>query len=332
MRRTGCLLCLALLAGCGRNGSGGREVRLAVGGQAQLVYLPATLAAQLGYYCEAGLNVAIQDFPGGAKSLEALLGGSVDVVSGFYDHTIQMAAEGRRLEAFASMLRYPGFVLAVSPAAQKKIERIEDLKGTVVGVTAPGSSSHFFLNYLLAKYGLGPDDVSTTGVGSAATAVAAVEHGKVDAAILFDPAVSQLEKRDPRMKLLVDARTAQGIQEVFGTATYPAAVLYSTAAWVERNPDTARRLAQAIRRTLAWIQTHSAEEIMARMPESFRLNDTAVYLEALRHSRDMFSPDGVIPPEGAAAVKQVLQLSLPKVRAAGVDLAKTYTNQFVAGK
>src|SRR4051794_29599052 len=152
-----------------------------------MVYLPATLAERLGYYKAEGLDVVAQDFAGGSKALEALLGGSADVVSGFYDHTIQLAAEGRELQAFVAMLQYPGFVLAVSPATMKKIEKIEDLKGAVAGVTAPGSSSNMILNYLLGKHGLTAQDVSVTGIGSTATAVAAVERGKVDAAIMFDP-------------------------------------------------------------------------------------------------------------------------------------------------
>ena len=54
-------------------------------------------------------------FAGGAKALQALVGGSADVVSGFYDHTIQMAAEGREIVAFVTMLRFPGLVLVTSP-------------------------------------------------------------------------------------------------------------------------------------------------------------------------------------------------------------------------
>ena len=73
-----------------------------------MVYLPTTLAQELGFYKEEGLDVELQDFAGGAKALQALVGGSADVVSGFYDHTIQMAAEGRELVAFVTMLRYPG--------------------------------------------------------------------------------------------------------------------------------------------------------------------------------------------------------------------------------
>ncbi len=133
------LLCLLLLAGCDRRKPA--DIKIAIGGQAQLIYLPVTMAQELGFYKEAGLNVTLLDFPGGAKSLEALMGGSTDVVCGFYDHTIQMAAQGKDLRAFVAMLRYPGLVLA-SPEAG----RIEDLKGKTVCFSAPGSSTHMFLN------------------------------------------------------------------------------------------------------------------------------------------------------------------------------------------
>src|SRR5437899_13054152 len=105
---------LLLLAGCGRREAS--EIRLAVGGAEQLIYLPVTLAQQLGFYEAEGLRVRIEDFPGGAKALQALLSGSADVVCGFYEHTLQMAAEGRKLKAFALMLHYHGVVVAVAPA------------------------------------------------------------------------------------------------------------------------------------------------------------------------------------------------------------------------
>ena len=71
-------------------------------------------------------------------------------MAGFYDHTIQMAAQGRDVRAFLSVLRYPGLV-AVS--ASPRISKIEDLKGRIVGVSAAGSSTNMFLNYLLAVHG-----------------------------------------------------------------------------------------------------------------------------------------------------------------------------------
>ena len=129
-----------------------------MGGQNQLVYLPTTLAQELGYYKEEGLDVEIQDYAGGAKALQSLVGGSSDVVSGFYDHTIQMAAEGRAFVAFVNMLRYPGLVLVTSPQSAGAVTKIGDLKGRIAGVTAAGSSSQMLLTYMLQRSGLTLED------------------------------------------------------------------------------------------------------------------------------------------------------------------------------
>src|SRR5437868_4861724 len=96
---------IVLLAGCAAHPDAPAPVRIAIGGQVQLIYLAATMAQELGYYKDENLAVELQDFPGGQKSLEALLGGSTDVVCGFYDHTIEMAAKGRPLTSFVTILR-----------------------------------------------------------------------------------------------------------------------------------------------------------------------------------------------------------------------------------
>ncbi len=316
------VLCLLLLAGCGSRKPA--DIKIAIGGQAQLIYLPATMAQELGFYKEAGLNVTLLDFPGGAKSLEALMGGSTDVVCGFYDHTIQMAAQGKDLRAFVAMLRYPGLVLA-SPEAG----RIEDLKGKTVGVSAPGSSTHMFLNYLLVTHGMKPEDVSNASIGMSATAVGAVTHNKVDAAIMTDPALAIVRKQMPGLHILADTRTGEGVRAVFGVESYPSAVLYSKSDWVEKNRETARRLAGAIAKTLAWMRSHTPEEIREKMPASFRTEDAATDLEVLRTAQAMLSVDGKFTPEAAGAVLKVMSASLPPVRDAKIDLGKTYTNELI---
>ena len=328
------ILCLALmgLAGCG-GGSGVarpmRKVRLAVGGAAQIVYLPVTLARELGLYREEGLEVEFQDYPGGAKSLQSLLAGSADVVSGFYDHTIQMAADGKQLRAFCVMLRHPGLALVVSPAASRRIEKIEDLKGATIGVTAPGSSTHLFLNYLLEHHGLGVNAASVVGIGHAASAIAAMEKGSVDAAVMTDPALSNIVRRAGPVRILADTRTEQGVERELGVAIYPASVLYAAPAWLQAEPETARALARALRKTLNWMQEHSAREIAGRLPAAHRGNDEALFQAALTASMPIFSTDGLMPAEGPEAVRRVLAVSLPKVREAKIDLAATYTNAFV---
>src|SRR6266508_410012 len=72
-------------------------IRMAVGGQTQFIYLPLTLADQLGYFKDEGLSVNISDLRGGSEALAALLGGSVDMVTGFYEHTYRAASQGKHL-------------------------------------------------------------------------------------------------------------------------------------------------------------------------------------------------------------------------------------------
>ena len=322
-----------LAAGCAsRDHAGGQHVRLAIGGQNQLVYLPTTLARELGFYKEEGLDVELQDHAGGAKALQSLIGGSSDVVSGFYDHTIQMAAEGREFVAFVAMLRFPGLVLVTSPKGAASVTKIEELKGRIAGVTAAGSSSQMLLTYMLQRHGIAADAVSITPVGSAATAIAAIEHGQVDAAMVADPAFTILTRRNPTVRVLADLRTAAGVKEALGADTYPSSVLYSKTDWVRANRDTAIKLSRAILRTLQWMHAHSPQEIADKTPTSFRGEDDALYVEAVKNSMPMFSPDGLMDAAGAQAVRTLLAGSMEKVRTTQIDLSKTYTNEFINGR
>jgi NitT/TauT family transport system substrate-binding protein len=253
----------------------------------------------------------------------------VDVVSGFFDHTIQMAAQGRPLVAFVSMLRFPGLALVVSPAAGRRVESVKDLAGGNVGVSAPGSSTHFLLNHLLIQAGLKAEQVSAIGVGMTAAAVAAMENGKVDAAIMAEPAISQLEQRKGPMRVLADTRTVEGVRAVYGTDTYPAAVLYSSKEWVEKNEIIAQRLARAIRRTLEWMAVHTAAEIAAKMPENFRGQDEALYARAIDRAKPMYSADGKFDPEAAKAVARNMSESLPALREQPVDATSCFTNRLL---
>src|SRR6187431_2463525 len=135
-------------------------VRLAVGGKPAMFYLPLTVVERLGYFKDAGLNVEISDFPGGARALQALVGGSADVVTGAFDHTIQMQAKGQPIVGVVELGRYPGFVLGLLPAKAASYRSAADLKGLKIGVTAPGSSTHFMVRYLMAQAGLKDDDAA----------------------------------------------------------------------------------------------------------------------------------------------------------------------------
>src|ERR1700709_438617 len=144
----GALLALMLTAGFAAAQS---KITIAIGGGACLCYLPTVLAKELGEYDKAGLAVELVDLKGGSDALKAVLGGSADVVSGYFDHCVNLAARKQELQAFVVYDRYPGLVLVVSPSHTNEIKSVKDLAGKKVGVSAPGSSTEFFLKYSLKK-------------------------------------------------------------------------------------------------------------------------------------------------------------------------------------
>jgi NitT/TauT family transport system substrate-binding protein len=304
------------------------KITIAVGGGACLCYLPTVLAKQLGEFDKAGLAVELVDLKGGSDALRAVLGGSADVVSGYFDHCVNLAAKKQELQAFVVYDRYPGLVLVVSPMHTGEIKSIKDLAGKKVGVSAPGSSTDFFLRYLLKKNGLDPASTAVIGVGLGATAVAAMEQGQIDAAVMLDPSVAILQGAHSDLRILSDTRTRKDTLDVFG-GEYPGGALYSTAAWVSGHEKEVQALTNAILSTLAWIHTHSPEEIMAKMPPEMVGKDKAIYLAALKNTLPMYSENGKMDPKGAEAVLTMFSESSPEVAKANVDVTKTWTNKFV---
>jgi NitT/TauT family transport system substrate-binding protein len=304
------------------------KITIAVGGGACLCYLPTVLAKQLGEFEKAGVNVDLVDLKGGSDALKAVLGGSADVVSGYFDHCVNLAARKQELVSFVVYDRYPGLVLVVSPSHSSEIKSVKDLAGKKVGVSAPGSSTDFFLKYLLKKNGLDPASASVIGVGLGATAVAAMEQGQIDAAVMLDPSVTVLQGKFPDLTILADTRTQKDTLSTFG-GEYPGGALYSTAAWVASHEKETQALTNAIVATLGWIHAHSAEDIMAKMPEEMVGKDKALYLAALKNTIPMFSETGKMDPKGADAVLAVFSEGSPDVAKANVDVSKTFTNKFV---
>jgi NitT/TauT family transport system substrate-binding protein len=301
------------------------NVRLAVGGKPSLFYLPLTLVERLGYFKDEGLEVEISDFPGGGRALQALIGGSADVVTGSYDHTVQMHAKGQQITAVVQLGRLPGFVLGVLP--DRAYRSPADLKGMKIGITAPGSSTHFMALYLMAQAGLKADDAAFVGIGASASAVAAVRRGEIDALVNVDPVISLLESQN-LIRVMADTRTLEGSTQVYGGAL-PAAVLYAPPAFLEKNPRTAQALVNAFVRGLKWVQSHSPEEIAKVMPEEYALGDKALYVKAIKNSLTMYSADGRFAPESEEIAYKVLKQFDPGVQNASIDVSKTYTNAFV---
>jgi NitT/TauT family transport system substrate-binding protein len=304
-----------------------QHLTLGVGGKTALYYLPLTLCERLGYFKEQGLDVTINDFRGGAQSLQALVGGSVDVVTGAYEHTIRMQAKGQDIRAVIELGRFPGIVVGLRKDRAQTYKSAADLKGAKIGVSAPGSSTNFFVMYLMAKAGLKPADASYIGVGIGPSAVAAIKKGDIDALSNLDPMMTKLDQ-DGDIKIIADSRTEEGTRAIFGGSN-PAAVLYLKHEFAERNPNTVQALVNAFYRTLKWLERASPEQIAATVPEEYFLGDKQLYLAAVRANKQVYSVSGIIPAAGMQSAADMLLAFDEELKSATVDLAKTFDDRFV---
>jgi NitT/TauT family transport system substrate-binding protein len=304
-----------------------KQLTLGVGGKTALYYLPLTICERLGYFKEQGLEVTINDFRGGAQSLQALVGGSVDVVTGAYEHTIRMQAKGQDVRALIELGRFPGIVVALRKEKAAGYKSAADLKGMKIGVTAPGSSTNFFVMYLMSKAGLKPADASYIGVGIGPSAVAAIKKGELDALSNLDPVMTKLEQ-DGDIKIIADSRTEEGTRAIFGGSN-PAAVLYSRQDFIEKNPNTAQALVNAFYKTLKWLEKATPEEIAATVPEDYYLGDKPLYIAAVKANKPVYSLTGLIPPAGMKSAADMLLAFDDELRDTRIDLAKTFDDRFV---
>src|SRR3954466_4656913 len=136
-------------------------IKIMVGGIDKVIYLPAKLTAQLGYFTEAGIKVDLLTEPAGAQAENVLISGDVQGVVGFYDHTIDLQAKGKCITSVVQLADVPGEVEIVAAGKAAQITSPADFKGRKLGITSSGSSTDFLTQYLATKNGLQSGDYTT---------------------------------------------------------------------------------------------------------------------------------------------------------------------------
>jgi NitT/TauT family transport system substrate-binding protein len=182
-------------------------------------------------------------------------------------------------------------------------------------------------NFVLAKAGLKPSDVSFVGVGAGSGAVAAMRAGQIDAMSNLDPVITLLT-RSGDMRIVTDTRNMVEAEKVFG-GPMPAGCLYAPQPFLDKNPNTAQAMANAMVRANKWIQQAGGGDIIKVVPESYLLGDRAVYIEGFLAAKQAMSADGSFPAKGPETAFKALASVDDKLAAAKLNLNAVYTNDFV---
>jgi ABC-type nitrate/sulfonate/bicarbonate transport system substrate-binding protein len=139
-------------------------------------YLPLFVGTRAGYFANEGIDLQwIQVRSNVATS--ALIAGELDIAASA-GSAMRTATRGAPLRAIFFPYQKCTFVLMGAP----QIKSVHDLKGKVIGNSAPGSTTELAANMVLEHYGLDPKkDVKFFLAGGADTALAAMEQGLIHA-------------------------------------------------------------------------------------------------------------------------------------------------------
>ena len=307
---------------------GPAKVSIMVGGLNKQIYLPNKLTEALGYFQEQNLTVDLIDEPSGKDTTVEVVAGNVDLGSGSYDHTIDIAAAGKSITMVALLLQEPGEFVMVSAKKAATIKSPKDWKGVSAGVTSIGSGTHTLMRAMTLKAGLQISDVNFVAAGAGDQFIAAMKQGTIDVGITTQPTVLRMQKTGDG-QLLVDLSKPETTRAALG-GDYPFISLYARADYIAANKGVVQRVVNAYVKTLKWVATHTPTEIAEKLPADYYGGDKAAYIQALTDSMGMFSPDGKMP-KGAPEFELSLlkQFNDNVIKNPNIDLSKTYTDEFV---
>ncbi len=327
---------LVVVTACGSSAgppeTGTADLKIMVGGLSKQIYLPNKLAEILGYFKEQNLNVTLVDEASGQDTSEEVVAGNVDGGSGSYSHVLELQAKGKFLLQVVQFQIAPGEAELVSTQSAGKFTSFADFKGhnpkANLGVTGLGSGTHTISKALLGRVGVPETDVNFVAVGAGKTFIAAMQQGKIDAGMTTEPTISTAIKQGVA-KVLVDLRTPAATRAALG-ADYPFIGIFMQADYVSKHKGVVQRLVNAYVKTLKWMKSHSATEIADKMPADYWAGDKDMYITALDGQKDSFIADGAMPAAGAQNALDIELKYVKDMKGATVDIAKTYTNEFVS--
>lgn len=225
----------------------------------------AYYGADTGIFQANGINPQISTLTNGATIMASVIGGDNEVGMA---NTVQAAgavAHGIPIQMIAPASLYSikdaGSDLMV--AKDSPFKTAKDLVGGTIAVSALKDFSQLGIEAWLVHNGVAPDSVHFVELKFGEMG-AAVQRGTVQAAQIAEPAKTDA-LRAGQIRPFADVYLA--IAPEFATIVW-----FTTKAWLQKNPDTAKKLVNGIFATARWANVHTEEsgDILARVAKMDR--------------------------------------------------------------
>ena len=197
------------------------------------IFAPVFVAYEKGYFAEQGLDVTLEQLPGGSDIVLQTATGDLDLgISGTGPAFWNAASQNLGVTVIApghaegSPVATP-LMISSRACEDGSITNVADLAGKRVSVNAPGATE-FWLDAALRTAGLSIADVKLQFL-SFPDAVVALESGALDAAMIGEPLATRAEQEGIAVRLLADFP----VQDIQPT------MIFGNQSWLDANPDAA---------------------------------------------------------------------------------------------
>lgn len=304
-----------------------QRISIALAARSSLYHLPLVLAEQLGFFKSEGLQVDWLDCESGSQAVQLVVNGQADVVSGAFEHVLDLQSAGLPYRAFVLQSRAPQISVGLASRRATGMKHIHEIKSLKLGISSLGSATHWVAQHWLRHVGFSSDAVNFVELGgSTSNVMEAMRAGTVDGLCHVDPILHYLEQKN-ELRILADTRTLSSSQRLFGGAM-ASACLYGRVEMLQRKADLTQSLAMGVVRSLNWLKTAGPTDILKTVPSHHWMGDRALYLGALEKVREAYSLDGVFSNESIQTAVRARGLRVGADQLNGPQLARTYTNQF----
>jgi NitT/TauT family transport system substrate-binding protein len=296
---------VATLSGAAPASGQGKRIKLAFCGQL-LCVVPYEVARANGHFAKEGLDVELVYTRGGNAAMQALVGGAVDYAATSLDVALQAYGRGADIRRFATTGRLPLFAAATSPQRAKEIQRIEDLAGRTVGVSALGNADHALMLFLLRRAGVDPEKVRFATMGT--NLLEAVRQGQVDVGLVQEPALTLIERAGGRV--LVNGMDIKDAERFLGGAYEFMGVAVRTPEIPARREEM-QKIARALGAALPTLQTLPPEDLLKALPRELTTGaDAKEIVDSLaRHRASLYPTAVTIDLESSKRVADSLKVA-----------------------
>ena len=233
-------------------------------------YSPMFIAREMGFFEEAGLNVDIQVVEDEATYAALITTGNVEFLATAQDPNIKMFANGAKCSYVLAMDASMG---ADGLVVTQEIQSLDDLAGKKLALDKSASSYYFFLT-ALGDSSLTEEDIEVMDMGDTTEAGLAFMSGRVDAAIMWEPELSEA------------LDSVEGAHALVTSADYPDTIMDSlvvNTAYAQENPEVVEAMAECWYRAVDYLNENPEEayEMMASGFEEVSAEDIAADVEGL---------------------------------------------------